>query len=125
MNINNELSLSLSAEYDLIVDKGRTLDAIINCTFEASGVTYPFLMSGYTAATLTVKNQSGTVLMTFNTSDGSIVIGTSSIRLLKSAEEMNVVRAGEYAYDMYLVSAVRPKRGFWRGKITFINAISN
>lgn len=126
MNQNNELHLELSTEYDLIVDKGRTLNSIVNVTWLSGTTIYPFILTGYTGACMTIKNTAGTVLMQFNTNDGSLSLGTSSITFNKTAAEMDVVRSGEYAYDMYLIPVGNPteKRAFFRGKITFINRVS-
>lgn len=124
------LDLSYSSEYDLIVDKNKSLNVSINCVI-VSGTTascdeYNFSFSGYTGATLTVKNHSGTIVQTFSTTDGSIELySLGYFKLIKTAEEMNTVRAGCYEYDMYLSSALMPKRGFLRGKITYIQNISN
>jgi hypothetical protein len=84
-----------------------------------------FDMSAYSGATLTVKNQQGTILMVFSTTDGSIVLGTSSFQLIKTYAEMDTVRAGIYVYDMYLSNASLPKRAFLIGKITYVQNIGN
>ena len=125
MNIQNTLDLSLASVYDMIVDKDRSLASIINCTYYSGSTEVPFNFTSYTAATLTVKNDKGTILIVFNTTDGSIVLGTTSFQLVKTAAEMNVVRAGVYDYDMFITSPALPKRAFLRGKITFVQNISN
>lgn len=125
MNINNQVDLSLYSEYDFTVSKDRSLSSTINCTYMSGTTEVPFLFSGYTGATLTIKNSAGTILMTFSTLDGSIVLGTSSFQLNKTYAEMDVVRAGTYAYDMILSNSQLPKRGFLRGKITFLQNVTN
>jgi len=121
------LDLSQAAEYDLIVAKDRTLNSSITCTYlNTTGGTEYFDFSSYTGATLTVKNLSGTILITFSLSDSSILLQNNGVfKLVKTSTEMDVVRAGEYNYDMYLSSALYPKRAFLRGKISFIQNISN
>ena len=122
------LDLSQAAEYDLIVAKDRTLNSSITCTYlNTTGGTELFDFTAYSGAVLTIKNNAGTVLMTFTTSGSSIGLSgnTGVFTLIKSAAEMDTIRAGEYNYDMYLISATIPKRAFLRGKITFIQNIAN
>jgi len=127
--MEQQLDLSTASEYDLTVSKDRTLNTNITCTYiDTTGTTqyFDFGASGYTGATLMVKNQAGTILMQFNTSGGSITLGSNGVfNLKKTAVEMDAVRAGTYNYDMYLSSATFPKRAFLRGHITFIQNISN
>jgi hypothetical protein len=120
------LDLSLSAEYDLIVDKNKSLSVSVSCTYFSGNTEYNYDLTLYTGATLTVKNDSGTIVQTFSTSDGSIVLQAGGIfKLVKTYVEMNTVRSGEYNYDMYLSNTTYPKRAFLRGKITYIQNISN
>jgi hypothetical protein len=121
------LDLNQAAEYDLIVAKNRTLNTSITCTYiDITGSTQYFDFSAYTGATLTVKNNAGTILITFDTDSGSIQLCTEGVfKLIKTAEEMDAVRAGTYSYDMYLSNATYPKRNFLYGKITFIQNIAN
>lgn len=126
MNINQTLDLSLASEYDLIVDKDRSLNTIIEATYMSGDTEVSFDFSAYSGATLTVKNQQGTILIVFNTNDGSIILGNyGQFSLIKTYAEMNAVRAGLYVYDMYLSNASLPKRAFLRGKINFIQNIGN
>ena len=120
------LDLSMSAEYDLIVDRDKTLNSSISCTYFSGETEYSYDFTFYTGATLTVKNNSGTIVQTFLTSDGSIVLQVGGVfKLIKTYTEMNTVRSGEYRYDMYLSNATYPKRAFLRGDITYIQNISN
>lgn len=123
------LDLSTSVEYDLIACKDRTLNTNITCTYlNTTGGTeyFQFGSSGYTGATLVIKNTAGTILMTFSTTDGSITLGSNGVfNLTKTSAEMDTIRAGCYPYDMYLSSPTFPKRAFLRGKITFIQNIAN
>lgn len=124
--MEKQLDLSMSAEYDLIVDKDKTLNVAVSCTYFSGSTEYSFDFTSYTGATLTVKNKSGTILQTFSTTDGSIDLQVGGIfKLIKSYTEMNTVRSGKYDYDMYLSNSTYPKRAFLRGKITYIQNISN
>jgi hypothetical protein len=127
--MEKQLDLNQAVEYDLIVMKDRTLSANITCTYlnTTGGTSYfDFGSSGYTGATLVIKNTAGTILMTFSTTDGSIVLGSNGVfKLVKTSQQMDVIRAGQYPYDMYLISSTYPKRAFMFGKITFIQNIAN
>lgn len=120
------VDLSLSAEYDLIVDKDKTLNVSVMCTYFSGCTEYNYDLTPYTGATITVKNDSGTIVQNFSTTDGSIVLGVGGVfKLIKTAEEMDKVRSGVYHYDMFLSNHSFPKRAFLRGKITYIQNISN
>ena len=120
------LDLSLSAVYDIVVDKDKTLGTSVSCTYFSGSTEYSFDFTPYSGATLTVKNNSGTIVQTFYTTDGSIVLQVGGVfKLVKTYTEMNTVRSGEYNYDMYLSSASYPKRAFLRGTINYIQNIGN
>ena len=122
--MQNELDLFTASVYDIEVGKNRTLDMRITCTYLSGTTTMYFDFSTYTGATLTVKNIAGTILMTFSTTDGSIVLLPNGIfQLVKTDEEMTV-RAGCYNYDMILQKD-GGKRAFLYGKITWIQNITN
>jgi hypothetical protein len=110
----------------LIVEKDRSLSVSVSCTYFSGNTEYNYDLTIYTGATLVVKNDSGTVVQTFSTLDGSILLQAGGIfKLVKTAEEMDKVRSGEYHYDMYLSSATYPKRGFLRGKINYLQNTAN
>lgn len=123
------LDLAMSTEYDLVFDRSRTLKHTLYCYFYTGSTCgeYPFDFNNYTGATLTVKNNSGTIVQTFSTSDGSISFASGGrLILTKTAEQMSLVRAGDcYNYDLYLSSSTYPKRAFMIGKITYIQNIGS
>jgi hypothetical protein len=120
------LDLSLSAVYDIEVDKNKSLSVSVSCTYFSGSTEYNYDLTFYSGATLTVKNSSGTIVQTFSTLDGSILLQAGGIfKLVKTSEEMNTVRSGIYDYDMYLSSSAFPKRAFLRGKINYIQNIAN
>ena len=124
--MSTELDLSFASEYDLICDKDRILNVLINCTYLNAGVVTNFDFTPYTFATLVVKNAQGTIMMVFSTDDGSIELQANGIlKLYKTPEEMNGIRSGSYNYDMYISSNDLPKRGFLRGKISFNQNTAN
>jgi hypothetical protein len=126
--MEKNLDLSLASVYDIQCDRDKTLNSTITCTYiDITGTTQLFDFSSYSGATITIKNSAGTVLMLFSTTDGSITLygNTGKFKLLKTSAEMDVIRSGQYNYDMILKSAVYPKRAFLRGKIFFIQNITN
>jgi hypothetical protein len=116
------------SQYNLILNKQRTLK--VNITAQTlSGDTYTdFDFSSYSAATLQVRTKPDAPFVTlqFSTTDGSIVLPLSggTFQLVKTAEQLAIVRAGEYVYDMYLTSALYPKRAFLSGTFTIIPNIT-
>jgi len=124
--MDKELDLSMVTEYDLIVSKDRTLNSSIYATYLSGTTEYAYDFTLYSGATMVVKNNSGTIVQTFSTTDGSIVLQAGGVfKLVKTAEEMNTVRSGEYNYDMYLINAEYPKRAFLRGQITYLQNTAN
>ena len=120
------LDLSLASVYDMVVDRDKTLNVAVSTTYFSGSTEYSFDFTPYTGGTLTVKNNSGTIVQSFSTSDGSIVLQVGGVfKLIKTYTEMNTVRSGEYRYDMYLSSATYPKRAFLRGDISYIQNIGN
>lgn len=121
------LNLSLAAQYDLIAEQGRTLNVNVTATYtDNSGSTTSFDFTPYSSATLQVKNQAGTIILSFSTTDSSIQLLSNGVfKLQKTAEEMDKPRAGQYDYDMYLTSVTHPKRNFLHGKINITHKISN
>ena len=122
------LDIRQDSQYNLILNKQRTLKINIAATYISGGTEYDFDFSSYSAATLQVrlKPDSPFVVLQFNTSDGSIVLPASgnTFQLNKTALELSTQRAGEYFYDMYLSSATYPKRAFLSGQFTIMPYIS-
>lgn len=126
------LDLRQDSQYNLVLNKQRTLNTIITAQY-ISGTTsgdtlVDFDFSSFTGATLQVrmKPDAPFVVLQFNTTDGSIVLPLSggTFQLKKTATQLANVRAGEYFYDMYLSSALYPKRAFLSGQFTIIPNIS-
>lgn len=114
------VDLALSSEYNLMVDKDRTLNRNIYCWYLSGCTEYEFDFWPYSGATMTVKNSSGTIVQQFSTTDGSITLQAGGLlKLYKSAEDMDKIRSGEYRYDLYLIGTTYPKRAFLRGKINY------
>lgn len=115
----NELDIRQSAEYDIVINKDRTLKTDFQCFFMSGETEIEFSFATYSGATLHVKNhsKSNQIILNFNTIDGSIVLGTldNTFQLNKTSIELANLRAGKYYYDMYLSSTAYPKRAFLSG----------
>ncbi len=122
------LDLTQDSQYNLILNKYRTLKVNITAQYLSGSTLYDFDFSSYTGASLQVRTKPGApfIVLTFSTTDGSIVLPVSGgvFQLNKTAEELKDVRAGEYVYDMYLSSALYPKRAFLSGSFTIISNVT-
>ena len=122
------LDIRQDSQYNLILNKQRTLNTNITATYISGGTEYEFDFSSYSAATLQCRRKPDApfVVLQFNTTDGSIVLPATggTFQLIKTDTELADVRAGEYYYDMYLSSVTYPKRAFLSGQITIISNIS-
>ncbi len=122
------LDLTQDSKYNLVINKQKTLKANITAYYMSGSTEVEFDMSSYTGATLQVriKPDSPFVVLTFSTTDGSIVLPASggTFQLNKTYTELSTVRAGEYQYQMDLHSATYPKRAFLSGSFTIIPNIT-
>lgn len=122
------VDLRSDSQYNLILNKSRTLNVNIVAEILSGTTLVGFDFSSYTGASLQVrtKPQAPFITLEFNTNDGSIVLPTSgsTFQLKKTAIELENVRAGEYYYDMYLSSPAFPKRAFLSGQFTIIPNIT-
>lgn len=123
-----ELDLTQSSYCDIEINRNRSLDLNITAQFYSGSTLLDFDFSAYTGATLQVRIRpdASNVVLEFSTDDNSIQLPTigNIFKLKKTAEELLAIRAGEYYYDMYLSSALYPKRAFLYGKIKIYNYIS-
>lgn len=125
------LDLRTDSQYNLIINKDRTLNAVITAQIVSGTTTgntiVDFDFSSFTGATLQVKVKPDApfVALTFSTSDGSIVLSTgSTFQLIKTATQLATVRSGEYFYDMYLSNVTYPKYAFLSGQFTIVSNIT-
>lgn len=128
---SSTLDLRQSAEYDIIINKDRTLKYVMSCYY-LTGTTTPveieYDFSSYTGATMDIKYQpkSSQTTLSFSTDDGSIVLSTgNTFSLNKTSTEVAGLRAGEYEYDMYISSPTYPKRAFLSGKFIIKDRITS
>lgn len=117
--MNCTLDLTQDMIYNLVINKDRDLDQEIQAEIY-SGETFiqNFNFTGYTGATLNVKlkPQDNYNILTFSTADGSIVLGSNGVfSLVKTAVELQNIKAGTFVYNMYLSSTLQAKRAFISG----------
>ena len=122
------LDIRKDGDYDIIFQVNRTLAQEFQATFFSGETEYNFDFTDYNAAVLQVRTKPDfpTIILEFNTSDNSIILGNDGIfSLTKSADDMNI-RFGEYVYDMYLVpiADATSKREFMRGKFTLTDDVT-
>lgn len=128
MSYQNELDLVQDSAFNLTINKRRTLNVNITAYYLSGGTEVDFDFSSYTGAVLQVRTKPDApfVVLEFSTDDGSITLPATggTFNLFKSAEDLVNVRAGEYRYDMYLISATYPKRAFLSGVFTINSTIT-
>lgn len=121
------IDLTQDVIYNLVINKDRDLDQDIQAeVYSGSTLLAPFNFSGYTGSTLTVKvkPQDAFSVLTFSTDDSSIVLGSSGVfTLVKTALQLQNIKAGEFYYNMYLSSSTVEKRAFISGKFTVIQNV--
>ena len=128
---NQIVDLRTDSQYNLIINKDRSLNATITAQIVSgttTGNTYvDFNFSSFSAATLQVriKPDAPFVILQFSTTDGSIILSTgNTFQLIKTATQLSTVRAGQYFYDMYLTSAAYPKYAFLSGEFIITSNIT-
>ena len=126
--INCEINTREDVVYNIDVNRNRTLNQTFEAYFTSGDTEYAFQFTDYTGATMQVRKQFGSTFtaLTFSTTDGSIVLGTDGkFSLNKTAEELQIVRAGDYIYDFYLSNSETPKRAFLSGDFKLLNYVTN
>lgn len=125
--INCNIDYTEGSLYDMFIKKDRTLNYSKQAVFCSGDTEYPFQFTDYTGATLQVRKNfdSAYVVLEFSTTDGSIVLGNDGwFTLVKSAEELELIRVSDYKYDMYLSSDTKPKRDFLYGEFIINNRVT-
>lgn len=121
------IDLTQDVIYNLVINKDRDLNQDIQAeVYSGSTLLAPFNFSAYTGSTLTVKvkPQDAFSVLTFSTDDSSIVLGSSGVfTLVKTALQLQNIKAGEFYYNMYLSSSTIEKRAFISGKFTVIQNV--
>lgn len=116
------LELTQDATYNMIINKDRDLNQDIKAeVYSGSTLLGNFDLTNYTGATLTVKikPQDNYSILVFSTDDGSIVLGLNGVfTLVKTALQLQNIKAGQFYYDMYLSSTTVSKRAFLSGSFT-------
>ena len=94
------LDIRQDSQYNIVLNKNKTLKTNITAYYMSGDTEVEFDFSSYTGATMQVriKPDSPFVVLTFSTTDGSIVLPASggTFQLNKTYTELSTVRAGEY-----------------------------
>jgi hypothetical protein len=94
----------MAANYDIVMDQGATFNRVI--TWQDSQA-IPVNLTGYTAR-MQIRSEvdSSTAALSLTTENGRIALGgtAGTITLTVSATDTVAVTAGEYVYDIELVS---------------------
>lgn len=121
------IDLTQDAVYNLQINKDRDLEQEIQAeVYSGETKTGNFSFTGYTGATLIVKTkqQDNYSILTFSTADGSIVLGANGVfELIKTAAELQNIKAGTFYYNMYLSSASQAKRAFLSGQFIIVQNV--
>jgi hypothetical protein len=124
------IDLRQSTDIDMVISKSMDLDAVMTCQYY-TGTTIndivDFDFTNYTGATLVVKQnyKNDKAILTFDTSDGSIVLGTTggTFQLKKTSAELSTLPIGEFQYTMWLRSTTQTHRAFLSGKFIIESVI--
>ncbi len=95
----------MAANYDIVCDQGATFSRIL--TWQDSSAN-PVNLTGYTARMqVRATADSSTVLLSLTTENSRITLGgaAGTITLLVSATDTAAVTAGEYVYDLEVISS--------------------
>lgn len=110
------LDLCFANDNDIYININENIDITITCIYFLDIDLHFFDFTPYTGATLIVKDESESVIMTFSTLDGSIILKDGGIfELIKDNNELS----GKYNYQMSLSSLEDPDVEFISGKIIF------
>jgi len=125
-----DLNLNLDSKYNLYVTKDRDLDREIICeVYSGNTLINTFDFTPYSGASMQVKIKptDSYSILEFSTDDGSIVLGANGVlQLVKTAAQLNV-KAGVYAYDMYLIKTnnAQSKRQFLSGNFIITQDVTD
>ena len=103
------------ANYDITHRQGATYDQIFTLT---NGGT-PWDLTGYTGKMqLRLSPDNATAAVEFNTTDGSMVLGVGTIRLIRAASVWSALPARTYVHDLELTDGTGKVYPLWQGKWT-------
>ena len=119
----------VTALMDIEAVQGRTFDRPYQAVYYSGDTDqeYIYEFSGYTGAVLQLKKNYtvDNFVMEFSVADGSILLlEEGKFILFKNSDDMDKIRAGQYFYDMYLITDTGKKRSFLKGKFIIHPKIS-
>lgn len=119
------IDLRQEGEYDLIINKGRKLDAVLSIKYLYVNEYYDFSLSGYTGCTFYVKTTYDTkdILFSMDLDNGISFVENNKIRLQRTSEQLRLLKAGKYVYNIYLVDTQTNKRALMSGNLVVKDSI--
>jgi len=104
-----------ASKYDIDHRQGQTFDRTYNLTIGGTN----WNLTGYTA-NMHIRStaSSSTLVASFSTSDGSIIVGNGTMQLIRSASYWSSREAKTYVHDLELVSPSGVVYTIWFGKFT-------
>jgi len=114
------LDLSFARDYDIYVNNIDFVDVTITCIYFIDINEFSFDFARYSGATMIITDDDETIVETFSTLDGSIVLEDNGIfKIIKNYDEMDEHISGKFNYNMNLSSNESPNIDFLSGKIIF------
>lgn len=126
-DIFKELDFTNDVRYDIIVNKNRTLNQVIDCSLEENGEMKPFPFGDYDNIMMHVKsnyNSKHVVLALSNITD-TIEMDNRGFLIFNVPEQLMNMRSGEYVYDIYIHKEGERKRAFMGGKFIVKDTVTN
>jgi len=125
--MNQIIDFTQDTSYDIVVNRNRTLKAVLHCQY-LSGSTYvDFNFDEYDTVLMHVKQKpdSDNVLLALSSINNTLVMLPDG-RLSFDVDNTTMnLRAGEYVYDIYLYSTDYAKRAFMSGKFIVNSTVTN
>ena len=117
----------LGVRVDIITRKGANFHRRFHSQILSGDTLVDYDLTVFSGATLQVRKSynSPIVELSFTTEAGSIILNPlGRFELILNDVEMNVLRSGEYVYDMYLRSSTYAKRDFIYGEFTISEKVT-
>ena len=84
----------------------------------------PFSLTGKTLKAQVRDKENGKILLTFSTTDASILVSGTVITINAGADEMKVLRTGVYYWDMIAYTSAADEQQIMKGTFTITDKIT-
>lgn len=121
------IDLAQDSNYDIVVNKNRTLNATLHCQY-LSGDTYvDFSFDNYQYIIMHVKSRpdSEKVVLSLSNIASTLLMQPQGRLQFKAEHKLMDLRVGEYVYDIYVYNNDENKRAFLSGKFTVQATVTN